>query len=93
MSTLLLAILGIAVAFATARFVWHEEWTTTELWIGIFAGVAGAGLTQVLTNAGGRSSYVLPFMLTCGVALALESVRQSALLNAEEERSADAQTL
>jgi hypothetical protein len=74
--TMLIFLTSLATAFLCARVADGGRITLTDLVFGVFGGVAGLSLMQVLAADGAEVGRALPLLLTCALTLGLESLRR-----------------
>lgn len=77
MDALLIFLTSLGTAYLAARFSGRGAFNFADVVLGVFAGVAGLALAQVL---GAGAGLGLPLFVACALTLGLESLQHRAPL-------------
>ena len=76
MEIALTLLASIGTAYLAAHTGRHARFTRADLLIGLFAGIASAGMARLLSADGAEWGAGLPIFFGCALALGLESLQR-----------------
>jgi hypothetical protein len=77
MQIAIILIAGLATAYVTRARPWRQMLTASDILIGLIGGIAGLSMAYFLPGTAGQLGLAL--LVSCGLALGLQSCQQPAL--------------